>query len=156
MAKTSTASKPTKKSTTRQQPAQPERPRLPYQGAPERHDVVMEGPLIFHKLLNLHFYYLLIYVSAKAPAAPPPDNPIGRPVRANRGIGGQRMQLEKTSEIVGKDLLNKLTGVTGQKRSRHNPLTENLPENHLAPPIPTKRLRTSKAAVIITYYLFLL
>ena len=94
-----------------------------------------------------------MYVSAEAPAAPPPDNPIGRPVRANRGIGGQWMQLEKTSKIIGKDLLNKLTGVTGQKCSRNNPLTEKLPDNHLAPPIPTKRLRTK--AVIITY-LFLL
>jgi hypothetical protein len=74
----------------------------------------------------------------------------GRPVRSNRGIGGQRDQLEKASAIVGQGLLNK---VTGQKRDRNDliaAIPENLPENDLAPPIPTKRARiTSKAVIII-------
>ena len=88
-----------------------------------------------------------MFVSAQAL---PSDNLIGRLVCANCGVGGQRMQLEKTGEIIGKDLMNKLTG---QKRSQNNLLTENLPENHLAPPISTKCLRTK---VMIITYLFLL
>lgn len=72
----------------------------------------------------------------------------GRPVRSNRGIGGQRAQLEKASTIVGEGLLNK---VTGQKRDRNNltDIPENLPENDLAPPIPTKRARTNNTKSVI-------
>lgn len=73
----------------------------------------------------------------------------GRPVRSNRGIGGQRDQLEKASAIVGEGLLNKKTG---QKRDRNNlnaSTPENLCENDLAPPIPTKRARVSTSSKVI-------
>lgn len=79
----------------------------------------------------------------------------GRPVRSNRGIGGQRDQLEKASAIVGEGLLNK---VTGQKRDRNNvtSIPEDLTENDLAPPIPTKRQRVAKAVIIIIHLFFVL
>jgi hypothetical protein len=77
-----------------------------------------------------------------------------RPVRSNRGIGGQRAQLEKASAIVGEGLLNK---VTGQKRDR-NTLTNDIPqdllENNLAPPISTKRARINKAVITICLSVF--
>ena len=63
-------------------------------------------------------------------------------------MGGQRSQLEKTAAIVGKDLLDR---VTGQKRSRNNlvaTVPEDLPENSLAPPVQ-KRPRNNKAVIII-------
>lgn len=77
----------------------------------------------------------------------------GRPVRSNRGIGGQLAQLEKASVIVGEGLLNK---VTGQKRDRNNLVTipEDLSENDMAPPIPTKRARNSKLVIIIHLFCF--
>lgn len=62
-----------------------------------------------------------------------------RPVRSNRGIGGQRAQLERAADIVGEGLLNK---VMGQKRDRNNvAIPEDISENDLAPPMPTKRAR---------------
>jgi hypothetical protein len=79
----------------------------------------------------------------------------GRPIRSTRGIGGQRAQLEKASMIVEEGLLNK---VKGQKRDRNNltDIPENLPENDLAPAIPSKRARTgnSKAVIIIKNLFF--
>ena len=76
----------------------------------------------------------------------------GRPVRSNRGIGGQRAQLEKASTIVGEGLLNK---VTGQKRDRSNLgavlVPEDLPENDLAPPIPNKRARINTSKAVISF-----
>jgi hypothetical protein len=77
-----------------------------------------------------------------------------RPVHSNRGTGGQRAQLEKASAIVGEGLLNK---VTGQKRDRNNNIAipEDLSENDMAPPIPTKRARTSKAVIMIQLFSFL-
>lgn len=80
----------------------------------------------------------------------------GRPFRSNRGTGGQLAQLEKASAVVGEGLLNK---VTGQKRDRNNLINipEDLSENDLAPPIPTKRprtcARTSKTVIIIYLWL---
>lgn len=78
----------------------------------------------------------------------------GRPVRSTRGTGGHRAQLEKASSIVGEGLLNK---VTGQKRDRNNliDIPEHLSENDLAPPIKTKRARTTKNVIIIqAFFLF--
>jgi hypothetical protein len=74
-----------------------------------------------------------------------------RPVRANRGIGGQQTQLEKASAIVGEGLFNK---VTAQKRGRSKlvAIPENVSENDMAPPIPTKRARISKAVVYSPFY----
>lgn len=79
----------------------------------------------------------------------------GRPVRSTRGTGGQRVQLEKASMIVGEGLLNK---VTGQKRDRNNLISipEHLSENDLAPPIQTKRARTTKSVIIIHLFFFCL
>jgi hypothetical protein len=81
----------------------------------------------------------------------------GRPVRSNRGTGGQRAQLEKASAIVGEGLLNK---VTGQKRDRNyliGPgIPEDLPENILAPPVQTKRARVYKAVIIFYILSFFL
>ena len=70
----------------------------------------------------------------------------GRPIRANRGVGGQRSQLEKIAAIVGKELLNK---ITGHKRSRNNvvdDIPDDLPENNLAPPVP---LGTKRQKIVI-------
>ena len=76
------------------------------------------------------------------------DTAPGRPVRSNRGVGGQREQLEKASAIVGEGLLNK---VTGQKRDRNDLIASAVPkdllENDLAPPITTKRARISKKVI---------
>lgn len=79
--------------------------------------------------------------------------PTGRPIRSNRGVGGQLAQLEKASSIVEKGLLNK---VTGQKRDRNNlvDIPEDLNENNLAPPIPTKRARTSKVVSIFLFFVY--
>ena len=91
---------------------------------------------------------------AKKHSSPPKVTKVtGQPVRSNRGIGGQRDQLEKASAIVGQGLLNK---VTGQKRDRSNliAIPEDLPENDLAPPVPNKRARlgtTGSRTVIIIY-----
>ena len=76
-----------------------------------------------------------------------------RPVRSTRGSGGQRAQLEKTSSIVGAGLLNK---VTGHKRDRNNliDVPEHLSENDMAPPIQTKRARTTKNVITIFFFLF--
>lgn len=66
----------------------------------------------------------------------------GRPKRSNRGIGGQRDQLEKSSQIIEAQLLNK---VIGHKRTRNQlediPAAADLPKNDLAPRAPAKRQR---------------
>lgn len=82
-----------------------------------------------------------------------PGTASGRPLRSNRGIGGQRAQLEKASAVVGEGLLQK---VTGQKRDRNNLITipEDLSENDMAPPIATKRARISKPVIIIHLSVF--
>jgi hypothetical protein len=83
--------------------------------------------------------------SLKAYSHPCTGTASARPVRSNRGIGGQLAQLEKASAIVGEGLLNK---VTGQKRDRNaliDDVPQNLSENDLAPPISTKRARINKA-----------
>jgi hypothetical protein len=99
-------------------------------------------------------YKVCLAVSPEPYSYPDTGTAPGRPVRSNRGTGGQRAQLEKASEIVGKGLLNK---VTGQKRDRNNLIAthEDLSENDLAPPIPPKRARINKE-VIISHSFFLL
>jgi hypothetical protein len=77
-----------------------------------------------------------------------PDEGHRRPVRLNRGTGGQLDQLTRTSEIVGAQLFNK---VAGHKRTRNQleDVSVKLPDNDLAPPTASKRQRKSKQVVFL-------
>ena len=93
---------------------------------------------VFHLAPFVHDLLLEMRIDSTNRQQDPQNNPPGRPVRSTRGFGGQRAQLEKTANIVGAQLLNK---VTGNKRVR-NPaedMPEGVADNTMAPPPVAKR-----------------